>query len=1018
MGLGQPRADMPRLRLIPRCLRGPPHSSSDQDKKHPESGSSASPHTQEQHQQDHQHGLQYGHQARQQLKQKQLQQHQLHEGRHILHGRHETRLTENRNQQQRQSSSGQEQQLHLGGQDGTSKELCDIKTFDKDLAENLLSSLDMPYDEKGKSDLKRPGRKDTRSYSGNSSTREVYYHPLQRSGEGEDEEENDLDEEEEADGSASERELSNDTQPNAHPEDKEGVDGDGRPKKLLKAKRSTVGSRVLILPKTNTQMGDDDSAEQRSHSSSHSFSEGSVGEHRKHEDLSRRKRGFSKNIASSHASSSSEGIRSTKFFRFLRSFDPSKYEHVGFFDVLGQLAEGDIVLFRTRRITSRIQRAVVRSGGFDHLGIVVLCNTCDDDNCCSPELKQARAAAGVPPWHTLEADSSGVSLFRFTPHCLGAYKGIVAIRHLHLDKEDFPPERLREMSQTLNSFVTEMQGRPYEQNIFQLIRAANWFGHNQEEDLSSVFCSELVAAAYNRMGLLERPHQRPSNAYIPGDFASKNENQARAVKLVHGASLSIEKILNTGDMRVKSPSPPPADLLSSPSSHFSSPRSSPDLLQPVDSLLSAPSLLLSPALGSMEHHVDTDAIERKLLETSISSLTDDSERNSTLSASTSPRTLAHSTGLGLLPGVKRIGRLGSEKSTPLDSNGNSELLNPKSYSQNAPSISTGSKEGSSQKEFSKFMVLERLRQEGSNPKPSVRKESSIRLHDQPIRMKEFNAAGVLEDLSRANSKRTSEPAPHLSSTNGADYAGGVTNPKTKILEVDGQQPDISEAKGSELTCAVETQKLLPPFSVSSTSKDEETDTTEKLSESEDSCKNSMNSDDNYSLPTIVPRRADSDASSAPSDGAPRNWSESLDNSGDYAPNFVSEGITLTEHSTHMQYVCSDELAWLNINFTAITLNHNEAGEQQAETKKNIQIDFRVVGPVPADNATLFLENTKPSEKEQQGPILFSETMRNAEDVVLETVALPSPGWYELEWRNEGEVDVQLTLLCHIQQRTI
>ena len=46
-----------------------------------------------------------------------------------------------------------------------------------------------------------------------------------------------------------------------------------------------------------------------------------------------------------------------------------------------------------------------------------------------------------------------------------------------------------------------MSGTPYEKNMTELIRCHQ--GGNQEEDLSSVFCSELVAAALKKMGVLK-----------------------------------------------------------------------------------------------------------------------------------------------------------------------------------------------------------------------------------------------------------------------------------------------------------------------------------------------------------------------------------------------------------------------------------------------------------------------------------------------------------------------------------
>ena len=53
-------------------------------------------------------------------------------------------------------------------------------------------------------------------------------------------------------------------------------------------------------------------------------------------------------------------------------------------------------------------------------------------------------------------------------------------------------------------------------------------GHNQE-DLSSLFCSELVAEAYQRLGLLPKPPQGlPSNEYTPRDFAKNIDLQNNA----------------------------------------------------------------------------------------------------------------------------------------------------------------------------------------------------------------------------------------------------------------------------------------------------------------------------------------------------------------------------------------------------------------------------------------------------------------------------------------------------------
>jgi len=85
----------------------------------------------------------------------------------------------------------------------------------------------------------------------------------------------------------------------------------------------------------------------------------------------------------------------------------------------------------------------------------------------------------------------------------------------------------------------ELKGKRYERGKMELFKAL-WdgkFGLN-EEDLSSIFCSELVAEAYQRLGLLTE--RIPSNEYTPADFSEK-----KMVKLSSGFYLGEEININT-----------------------------------------------------------------------------------------------------------------------------------------------------------------------------------------------------------------------------------------------------------------------------------------------------------------------------------------------------------------------------------------------------------------------------------------------------------------------------------------
>ncbi len=79
-----------------------------------------------------------------------------------------------------------------------------------------------------------------------------------------------------------------------------------------------------------------------------------------------------------------------------------------------------------------------------------------------------------------------------------------------------------EMKQALIAFRNEIKGRNYEESKVELMRSAyDGFLGDNKEDLSSVFCSELVAEALQRLGVLYEHNEDggyPSNEYTPADF--------------------------------------------------------------------------------------------------------------------------------------------------------------------------------------------------------------------------------------------------------------------------------------------------------------------------------------------------------------------------------------------------------------------------------------------------------------------------------------------------------------------
>ncbi|MCC6130175.1 MAG: hypothetical protein IT186_09635 [Acidobacteria bacterium] len=111
-------------------------------------------------------------------------------------------------------------------------------------------------------------------------------------------------------------------------------------------------------------------------------------------------------------------------------------------------------------------------------------------------------------------EKQGVQLVPLSER-LKRYDGAVRVRHLIVDRDN-------SMLSKLEAFRHDMKGRPYEKSKIELLKAAydGPLGLNQE-DLSSLFCSELVAEAYQRMGLL--PNSPHSNEYTPKDFSQEKE---------------------------------------------------------------------------------------------------------------------------------------------------------------------------------------------------------------------------------------------------------------------------------------------------------------------------------------------------------------------------------------------------------------------------------------------------------------------------------------------------------------
>jgi len=172
------------------------------------------------------------------------------------------------------------------------------------------------------------------------------------------------------------------------------------------------------------------------------------------------------------------------------------------------LKTGDIVLFTgSTDISTPIKWATLSR--WAHVGMVI----------------RLPGRPGAMVWESLSKnvlpdaidgqDKSGVQTLDLRSRILEA-KEDVAIRQLN---RPITPE----MFERLTQLRVTLRGRAYEENFWELARAAfsGLFGKNTE-DHSSLFCSELIAAAYQVMGLIPSVADggEASNDYVPADFAA------------------------------------------------------------------------------------------------------------------------------------------------------------------------------------------------------------------------------------------------------------------------------------------------------------------------------------------------------------------------------------------------------------------------------------------------------------------------------------------------------------------
>ncbi len=180
-------------------------------------------------------------------------------------------------------------------------------------------------------------------------------------------------------------------------------------------------------------------------------------------------------------------------------------------EIRDDLKTGDLILFSGKGAFSNIIK-LFSGGKWSHIGMVIRLPDFDD----AVLLWESTTLTNISD---IEFNRSikGVQLNALSER-ISRYEGDVSLRPLSSPIG-------KSMFNKLSHLRHKLSRRPYERDELELLRSV-WDGiaGTNTEDLSSVFCSELVAEAYQSMGLLpEPPIGLPSNEYTPLDFSEARE---------------------------------------------------------------------------------------------------------------------------------------------------------------------------------------------------------------------------------------------------------------------------------------------------------------------------------------------------------------------------------------------------------------------------------------------------------------------------------------------------------------
>ncbi|PZX16429.1 hypothetical protein LX69_01924 [Breznakibacter xylanolyticus] len=187
----------------------------------------------------------------------------------------------------------------------------------------------------------------------------------------------------------------------------------------------------------------------------------------------------------------------------------------GYNSIKGDLMTGDLLLMHGIHMSSRCIETL-EGCDWSHVGIVVKAGDIGldvgDDDILFWESDSPTPVTDL----ILRKPKSGPMLVRLSERLMYNFShgedSKCAVRHLYTDRDDVFFQRFKALIPTIHSAV-------FPDTFHEFLNPTKGRIFHEKTSLDTMFCSELAAYTYMKLGLL--CHIHPVNSYMPVDFSEK-----------------------------------------------------------------------------------------------------------------------------------------------------------------------------------------------------------------------------------------------------------------------------------------------------------------------------------------------------------------------------------------------------------------------------------------------------------------------------------------------------------------